>query len=677
MIVVSDEAIEATDRFLWLEDVTGESALEWVRQRSQEAVEELAGGRYDELRAGILEILDADDRIPYVVRREEFLYNFWRDAEHQRGLWRRTTLESYRTAAPDWDVLLDLDALAEAEGENWVWGGSNGLDPGYERFLIRLSRGGADADVIREWDTTARAFVADGFVLPEAKSNVSWIDKDTVFVGTDFGPGSLTSSGYARIAKRWKRGTPLADAETVFEGETGDVSVFAWYDSTPGFERAFVRRKPDFFTSRVYLLAADGTCTHVDVPEDCQSSVHRQWLLIRLRSSWAVAGVEYPAGTLLAADFDAYMAGGRELTVLFEPDAHTSLEGWAWTRNHLIMVTLVDVKTRLHLLTPGESWRSRPLPGAPEIGEAGILDTDPDHSDEYFLSTDSPTEPPTLFRGVIGEDMEQLRAAPARFDAAGMRTSQFFATSADGTQVPYFVTGRPESRPGPALMTGYGGFEVSETPSYSGIIGRGWLERGGTYVVANIRGGGEYGPDWHKAAMREKRPRAYEDFAAVARDLVTRGITTPQRLGIHGGSNGGLLMGMMLVSYPESFGAIAAAVPLLDMRRYHLLPAGASWMAEYGDPDVPEDWSYLRGYSPYHLVLPDRDYPPTLLTTSTRDDRVHPGHARKMAALMMEQGHNVRYFENTEGGHAGASDNKQTATKWAQTLEFMWQQLTR
>jgi prolyl oligopeptidase len=663
------------DRFLWLEDVTGEKALRWAAERSEETVSELAGASFDQLRGQILEILDADDRIPYVTRREEYLYNFWRDRRHPRGLWRRTTLESYRGATPDWDVLLDLDALAEAEGENWVWGGSQGLYPGYERFLIRLSRGGADADVVREWDTATRTFVTDGFVLPEAKTDVSWIDRDTVFVGTDFGPGSLTESGYARIAKRWKRGTPLDQAETVFEGEVSDVAAHAWHDSTPGFERDFASRAIGFYTKRWYLLAPDGSRTLIDVPEDAQSAVRQQWLLIRPRSPWTVGGAEYPAGALLAADFDAYLAGERELSVLFTPDEHTSLQSWAWTRNHVILATLSDVKTQLHQLAPAEGWRRRELPGVPEIGEAAIVDTDPDHSDEYFLSTETPLSPPTLLRGEVGREPERLRAAPPRFDATGMETRQYFATSADGTRIPYFVIGRPGTEPGPTLMTGYGGFEISLTPSYSGIIGRGWLERGGTYVLANIRGGGEYGPGWHQAALRENRPRAYEDFAAVAGDLVTRGITTPAKLGIHGGSNGGLLMGVMLVTYPELFGAIAAAVPLMDMRRYHLLLAGASWKAEYGDPDDEADWAFLRGYSPYHLLAPGRTYPPTLLTTSTRDDRVHPGHARKMAAAMLDLGLDVRYYENIEGGHAGAADNKQTATKWALILEFMRQRL--
>jgi prolyl oligopeptidase len=679
MAAMTEGVVEsADDPYLWLEDVDGASALDWVRSRNAAAFGELAvGPRYAGLRDGVREILDADDRIPYVTRRNEYLYNFWQDADHPRGVWRRTTLESYRTVEPDWDVLLDVDALAAAESENWVWKGAGGLYPDFERYLIRLSRGGADAVVVREWDTATRGFVPDGFALPEAKAQIGWIDRDSVYVGTDFGPGSMTSSGYPRIAKRWRRGTPLSEAQVVFEGEHDDVSAYAYRDPTQGYVRHFASRSPDFFTSETYLRAADGSYSRIDVPLDADIDVDREWLLIRPRTPWTVGGVEYRSGSLLAARFDDYMAGGRSLSVLFEPGAHTSLSYWTWTRNHLILATLSDVKTRLHLLTPAADWRREPLPGAPEIGEAAVLDTDPDHGDEYFLDSQSFTEPSTLRRGAIGEEVEVLRRSPARYDAAGVETNQYFATSADGTRVPYFVVGRPGDGPVPVLMTGYGGFEVSLTPSYSGVVGHGWLASGGTYAVANIRGGGEYGPDWHQAALRERRPRAYEDFAAVARDLVARGITTAPQLGIRGGSNGGLLMGVMLTTYPELFGAIVCEVPLLDMRRYHLLLAGASWMAEWGDPDDPADWDYLRGYSPYHLIRPDRAYPPVLFVTSTRDDRVHPGHARKMMARMQEYGLDARYYENIEGGHGAAADNEQAAVKWALVLEFLWRQLTR
>ncbi|MGW4590954.1 prolyl oligopeptidase family serine peptidase [Amycolatopsis thermoflava] len=664
------------DPYLWLEDVTGERALDWVRQRNAESVAELTGGtRFEQLRDEAREVLDADDRIPYIRRRGEYFYNFWQDAAHPRGLWRRTTLDSYRTERPEWEVLLDVDALAEAEGENWVWQGAAVLRPSYRRGLAELSRGGADAAVVREFDLEAREFVAGGFELPEAKSRVGWIDEDRIYVGTDFGPGSMTASGYPRIMKEWRRGTPLAEAVTVFEGKPDDVAVFAYHDPTPGFERDFVGRAIDFYRTEKFLRTPDGL-VKLDVPEDAQTSTHKEWLLIRTRTAWTVGGRDYAPGTLLAARFDDYLAGERDLTVLFEPDGRTSLEAWDWTKHHLLLTTLADVHTELRVLTPGEDgWRREPLAGAPELGTAEIVDTDPDHSDEYLLNTSGFTQPATLSYGHVGGATEILKQAPARFDASDITVEQHFATSKDGTRIPYFVV-RPRNGDGPTMLTGYGGFEVSRLPAYSGVTGRGWLARGGTYVLANIRGGGEYGPGWHTGAIKENRYLVYEDFAAVAADLVERGITTPDRLGIHGGSNGGLLMGVMLTRYPELFGAIVSQVPLLDMKRYHLLLAGASWMAEYGDPDDPAEWEYISKYSPYQNVHKGRKYPPTLFMTSTRDDRVHPAHARKMMARMLEQGHDVRYYENIEGGHGAAADNEQLAYKWALLFEFLWQKLS-
>ncbi|TNC28937.1 prolyl oligopeptidase family serine peptidase [Amycolatopsis alkalitolerans] len=663
------------DSFLWLEDVTGDAALDWVRARNAETLEEMTGSeRFERLRTEIREVLDADDRIPYIRRRGEYFYNFWQDAGNPRGLWRRTTLDEYRKDRPNWEVLLDIDALAQRERENWVWQSASVLRPGYRLGLIELSRGGADATVVREFDLDRREFVEDGFQLPEAKSRVGWIDENLIYVGTDFGEGSLTTSGYPRVIKEWQRGTPLEKAVTVYEGKPEDVSAFGYHDSTPGFERDFVGSSPDFYRVEKFLRTPDGL-VRIDVPEDAQTTVHREWLLIRTRSPWTVNEREYEAGTLLAAPFDGYLAGWRELTVLFEPDARTSLEDYAWTRNHLLLTTLSDVRTRLHVLTPGEGWRREPMPAGPELGVAEIVDTDPAESDEYLLSTSGFAEPPTLSYGQVGGPAEVLKQSPTRFDAEGTTVGQYFATSPDGTQIPYFVV-RPKAAGGPTLLTGYGGFEVSRLPDYSGVLGRGWIARGGTYVLANIRGGGEYGPSWHTRAMKENRYLVYEDFAAVAKDLIDRGITTREKLGTHGGSNGGLLMGVMLTRYPELFGAIVCQVPLLDMRRYHLLLAGASWMAEYGDPDDPAQWEYIRKYSPYQNVHSGRDYPPTLFMTSTRDDRVHPGHARKMVAKMREQDYQVRYHENIEGGHGAAADNEQLAQKWALLFEFLWSQLS-
>lgn len=671
------------DPYLWLEDVTGDAALAWVREKNEVTVESLSGTAFDATEASIREILDTDARIPYARRRGQFLYNFWRDAEHVRGLWRRTTMDEYRTENPVWDVLLDLDALADSEDENWVWGGAQVLRPDQLLALVTLSRGGADATVVREFDLDSRTFRAQedgGFALPEAKTDIGWIDADTVFVGTDFGPGSLTESGYPRIAKRWRRGTPLADAETVYEGAAQDISISAWHDRTPGFERDFVQRATDFYNSETYVL--DGSAlTRIPTPTDASTSVHENWLLVRTMTPWTVGDNTYPAGTLLAANFDEFISGTIALTVLFAPDAHTSLHQYAWTENHLLLVTLQDVRTQLHVLTPrANEWDAGTIDGLSDLTSTEIVGTDAEENgDEFFLSSSGYLTPATLLVGTVGGELEVLKQAPAFFDADGLTVQQFFARSDDGTDIPYFVVRRSDSGPGPTLLYGYGGFEISMTPGYSGATGRAWLERGGTYVVANIRGGGEYGPSWHTQVLRAGRHLVHEDFAAVARDLVTRGITTTEQLAAQGGSNGGLLMGIMVTKYPELFGALVCQVPLLDMKRYHLLLAGASWVAEYGNPDDPDEWEFISQYSPYQNVVAasDRRYPPILIATSTRDDRVHPGHARKMAARLAELGHDVSYYENIEGGHGGASDNAQLAFKTALTYEFLWRNLAR
>ncbi|MEU8761427.1 prolyl oligopeptidase family serine peptidase [Streptomyces sp. NPDC048659] len=667
----------ATDPHQWLEEVEGERALAWVRERNAETHAELAGGEgFDALVAELREVLDAPDRIPYTRRRGPHLYNFWQGAGHTRGVWRRTTLEEYRTDAPDWDVLLDLDALAEAEGEDWTWAGAQVLRPGHRRALLSLARGGGDAVVVREYDLADRAFVADGFRLPEAKTDIGWIDEDHVFVGTDHGPGSLTASGYPRTARRWRRGTPLDTAEPVYEGVESDLGVSAWHDPTEGYERDFVVRYRDFWHQETRLLTEDGELVRLDVPDDADSYVHRDRLLVTPKTPW----LGRPAGSLLAFDFGAFLAGDRAHEVLFTPDERTALVGHSWTRGHLIVETLQDVASRLHILTPPTgsgtgAWERREATAIPPLASAAVTDTDPDSGDEYFLSVTGHLVPPSLHRGEIGGPDELIKQAPARFDTTGLDARQYFATSADGTRVPYTVVGRHGALPGPTLLTGYGGFEISLTPSYDSVRGRAWLARGGTYVIAGIRGGGEYGPRWHRSALKADRPRAYEDFEAVARDLVARGITTPGRLGITGGSNGGLLMGAMLVRSPELFGAIVGHVPLLDMLRFHRLLAGASWIAEYGDPDDPADRPHLAALSPYHRLAPGRPYPPVLLTTSTRDDRVHPGHARKATARLRELGYRVLLHETLAGGHAGATDHEQTAYNSALEHTFLWRTL--
>ncbi|WP_454043278.1 prolyl oligopeptidase family serine peptidase [Cellulosimicrobium sp. Marseille-Q8652] len=711
-----------TDPYLWLEEVEGDEALAWVRARNAEVAATLeVPESFAATEAAIREVLDSDAKIPEVSLIGDRLYNFWRDARHERGLWRRTTVDSYRTDAPEWETVLDLDALAAREGESWVWHGASVLRPTpaqlaagepWRHALVELSPGGSDADVTREFDLVEKRFVEPaegGFHRAEAKGSLGWVDADTVYVFTDFGPGTLTPSGYPRVVKRWTRGTPLADAVTVFEGTDEDMYISAWRSHTPGFERDFVHRSKAFYSDELYLAEAPGTpeqrLTKIDVPDSAEVGVRREWMLVELRDDWTVGGATYVAGSLLVTRLDDFLAGDRGFTVLFEPTATTSLAGATWTRHHLVVNVLDDVKNRLHVLTPpaetaeDAAWVRSEIPGLPALGTIGVGAVDPVETDDLWLVTTDYLTPTTLSLVRLGEHPgdavapEPLKSNPAFFDASGMTVAQHFATSDDGTRVPYFVVGRADlvaggagvddaaggtpsgGGPAPTLLYGYGGFEVSLTPGYSGALGRAWLSQGGVYVVANIRGGGEYGPSWHQAALKADRHRAYEDFAAVARDLVARGITTHEHLGMEGRSNGGLLAGNMLTQYPDLFAAVIVGVPLLDMKRYTKLLAGASWAAEYGDPDDPDQWEFLRTFSPYHLFDGDRAYPPVLFTTSTKDDRVHPGHARKLAALMLSAGKDVTYYENIEGGHGGAANNAQAAHMAAVHYRFLAERL--
>jgi len=681
---------EEDDPFLWLEDVHGERALDWVRERNTHSQDVLqATPDFEALRSDIQAVLDATDQIPHVQRRGAWFYNLWKDASHPRGLWRRTTLAEYRLPAPAWHTVLDLDALAAAEGENWVWAGATWFGPEYRRCLLALSRGGADAMVVREFDVEDRNFVNGGFALAEAKSLVEWIDIDHVFVGTDFGPGSMTSSGYPRVIKRWQRGLPLATSRTVFEAEFRDVSASVSVDRTPGFERTVFSRSPDFYTSRMSLL--QGTrLVAIDKPLDAQLSFWKDRVLIELRSDWNLGQTHWPQGSLLMADAAAYLKGQRQFKALFTPTPGCALMSCTATRRTLLMTLSDQVSSRLQAwhVDRGQ-WLLRDVAVPPLATVSATALHDPllssdELAEAYLLNVTGFVQPESLQLGHTARaGLDVLKARPAQFDAGGMRVEQHWATSRDGTKVPYFVVwpaGAVADGDNPTLLYGYGGFEVPLLPAYSPGIGRAWTGRGGVYVQANIRGGGEFGPGWHQAAIGVNKQRSYDDFAAVAEDLIARKVTRPERLGIKGGSNGGLLVGAVMTQRPELFNAVVCQVPLLDMKRYHRLLAGASWMAEYGDPGRHEDWAWIARYSPYHRVRPAGDgarYPKVLFTTSTRDDRVHPGHARKMAARMQEFGHELLYWENLEGGHGGAANNAQRAQMVALEYSFLWQQLGR
>ena len=684
MIPTSSDAAppppSSSDPNQWLEDVMGEKALDWVNAQNAHSSTELANtGEFKALEERFLTILDSKDRIAFVNKIGPHYYNFWRDAQHPRGLWRRTSLAEYRKDAPAWETVLDLDALGAAEKENWVWEGASTLEPEAQRCLVRLSRGGADAKVVREFDLATKSFVEGGFVLPESKSDVSWIDHDHVYVGMAFDSTTMTTSGYPRVIREWTRGTPLSNSSVVYEGQASDVASGAGRDQTPGFERDFVSRGITFYTNELFLRR-DGKLVRIDKPDNANANVWREWLLVRLRTPWTVGGKTYPGGALLAARFDDFLAGKRDLHVLFAPTPRTSLASYANTKTALLLDVLDNVRSRIHVLRPGANgWADTPMVGLPEFGSIGVTAVDDLEGDDYWLTVTDFLTPSSLYLGHLATGQrERLKQSPSYFDASHAQVSQHEAVSKDGTRIPYFEVapkGLALDGRAPTLLSGYGGFEVSETPYYSGVRGSGWIERGGVLVTANIRGGGEFGPSWHQSAIKENRQRCYEDFSAVARDLIARKVTSPAHLGCMGGSNGGLLVGNMITQYPELFGAVVCQQPLLDMQRYNHLLAGASWMGEYGDPDKPEEWAYIQHFSPYHNLKPGVKYPPTLFTSSTRDDRVHPGHARKMAARMLEMGSDVMYYENVEGGHAGAADNKQQAFMSALSFTFLWRRL--
>ncbi|WP_369046480.1 prolyl oligopeptidase family serine peptidase [Sinomonas sp. P10A9] len=692
---------DPVDENLWLEDIHGEDQLAWVREQNARTEDLLETGDYPELEARILEVMDSTDRIPMVSKRGDWYYNFWRDATHPKGLWRRTRWESYVTDAPEWETVLDVDALAAAEGTEWVWGGAGFLRPAdgvsWRRCMVRLSPDGGDAAAVREYDVEDRTFISTaegGFSLPAAKGGVDWLDADTLLVSSTLGEDAVTTSSYPRIVRKLPRGVDLADAEVMFEVPAEHMMASAGFDDTPGFERIIASDRMSFFDVQ-HAVWRDEKWAQIPVPTDVDVDLHREWILFRPQRDWTLGnGETYAAGSLLVADFEAFMGGSRELTVLFAPDAHTSLQSWSWTKSHLMLNLLRDVSSEIRVLTAPQrgsketdthdgAWSSRVLDACPPlhlVESYAVDDEDPEAGDDYWLVATGFLTPTTLLRGTLGGDHTDVKRAPSFFDESRFEVEQHFATSTDGTQVPYFqISPRGLELDGtaPTQLSGYGGFEIARTPAYSGTVGRSWLEKGGVYVVANIRGGGEYGPAWHQAALKANRHRAYEDFAAVARDLIRRDVTSPEHLGCSGGSNGGLLVGNMLVHYPELFGAISCGVPLLDMRRYTKLSAGYSWIAEYGDPDKPEEWEFIRTFSPYHRLRDGVDYPDTFIWTATSDDRVGPVQARKMAARMEAMGiPNVWFHEALEGGHAGASDNRQAAALQARSQSFLWRAVT-
>jgi len=674
------EHVGATDPYLWLENIHGAQPLEWVKAQNARSTAILqADPRYQKDYDAILGVMDATDRIPYGDLDHQYLFNFWQDAQHPKGVWRRTSIADYAKAAPDWDILLDLDQLAADERENWVWKGAE-CTPSLKHCLLHLSRGGGDAVVVREFDPAAKAFVKDGFQLVEAKSSISYLAEDTVLCGTDFGPGSMTASGYPRIVKLWKRGEPLTDARMIYQGKPSDVGVqgVVFHDSAATIE--LVQRDVSFFSAQYHSIAADGTTRQLPLPlgADLKGAQGRN-LIFTLREDWTPPGAAPIAkGSLIAyrVPESGPAAAGNSVAVLYTPDARSAIDEVAAGRDAVYASIYHDVTGSVQVFRLGADgvWSHKTL-ALPTGGSTHIVAANAWGPEAQFRF-ESYTTPTTLYADPGDGTPVAIKSLPARFDASNLMTEQFFATSRDGTQIPYFVTRRKTlTGPAPTVLYGYGGFEVSETPSYSPNFGMLWLSRGGVFVVANIRGGGEYGPAWHQAALLQNRQKAYDDFQAVAQDIVKRGITTPRRLGIMGGSNGGLLVSANMVQRPDLFGAVVCQVPLIDMIRYTHIGAGASWAAEYGDPARAADRGWIMKYSPYQNVRAGKSYPPVFFVTATSDDRVTPVHARKMAARMEAQGHEVLFYENTDGGHAAAANHKQAAEMWALSFVYLTQKL--
>jgi len=683
--------VAAADDHLALEQVDGAEAMAFVAEENRKSLAVLTGDpRYETFRAEAQAILTATDRIPSPSFLGDGIGNFWQDATNPKGVWRRTTLDSYRTATPQWETLLDIDALSEAEGKDWVFKGADCLAPDDTRCLINLSDGGKDAVVVREFDLTTKRFVDAGFSLPEGKHRIEWLDRDTLLVATDFGAGTMTESGYPFIVKTLKRGQTLAQATEVYRGEQGDggygVSPAVYRDKAGKVTAVIITRPLDTFRSETWMMAHDGSTVKLALPDRVGVfGAQGDLLIVSNDEAWTFNGIAYKPGSLLSIPLNSLRTDRKDLSIsnqaylIYEPPERQSLGDVRVLDRQVIASLSENVAGRLAVFeNRGEfGWRRQDVT-VPQNVAVGLGDSSKSKG-EVFVSTQGFLTPPTLsLASVRSTTLTELKSAPAKFDASTHVVEQYEATSTDGTKIPYFIT-RPRDMKldgsNPTVMLGYGGFQVSLNPAYKPEMGKLWLERGGVFVQANIRGGGEFGPDWHQAALDGNRQKAFDDFAAVARDLEQRGITSPRRLGIYGRSNGGVLTSVSITQHPELFNAAVIESPLVDMLRYHELPAGASWIGEYGDPRIPEEAEWIAKYSAYQQLRPGQPYPRVYLTTNTRDDRVHPGHARKFAARLGDMGYDHLYYEDTAGGHSNDADPVANARRWARHYVYLSQQL--
>lgn len=654
------------DPWLWLEEVEGARALDFVAKQNRLTLDKFGGAAFERDRDILAAIYDRPDNIPYASRSDGLLYNTWKDTKNPRGLWRRTTLTEFRKADPSWETILDIDELAAREGEDWLLNWTTSRSK-YSRVMLSLSRGGSDAVTLREFDGETKSFVSDGFVLPEAKGSVDWLDPDTLVLSSAYGEGMATTSGYARTIRLWRRGQPVEQAQVIFETTADRMRVYCGVDDTGTTLRAWIIDQLDFFNFAIWLRDATGTLTRLDLPTDVWMQAHGDWFAMKLRQDWTVAGRTYLADSVLGISLSAFLADDRDFTVLFEPGARRALQGFFWADGKLLLSILDELRPEFDICTPSSTgWSRETLRGLPTIGVVDVWrfdHYDSESNGDLLANVQDPLTPPSLMlieRGVGSPTV--LKQAPKTFNAEGLVVTQHEAISIDGERIPYVQTGPVgETGDAPVHMSAYGGFGLAVKPQYNSSLGKLWLERGGTTIQANLRGGGEFGTRWHDAGRFAGKKLSHDDFAAVAADLVRRGVTRPKRIAAQGGSNGGILITNMLVRYPERFGALFCTIPLIDMRRYTKLLAGASWIAEYGDPDKPAEWEWLKTYSAYHNAKPGQPYPPILIATTRRDDRVHPGHARKMAAKLQAMGYEAWFYEPEAGGHGYGKDNKERA----------------
>jgi prolyl oligopeptidase len=668
------------DPYLWLEEVDGERALAFVDRQNQLTLQTFGGPGFAADRDLLAAIYDRPDNIPYVTRRGGLLYNLWKDKDHPRGLWRRTTIDEFRKPDPQWDVVLDIDRLAADEDQDWLLNSTQTLPPRHISADLRLSRGGSDAVRLREFDIETKSFVDGGFVLPEAKGGAAWCDADTLLLTSSYGDGMATTSGYARTVRLWRRGTDVTAAPVIFETSAENMAVYVDIDRTGAIPRVWFVEKLDFFHHHIWLGDETGARTRLELPTDAWMEAHQDWLTVKLRNAWTVGGQAYAADTVLGTSLTEFLAGGRDFKVVFEPGPRRALQGWFWTSGKLVLSILDELRPVFEVCTPSaDGWSHRALQGIPGIGVVDVwrLDSyEAESNGDLLANIQDPLTPPSLMLIENIGSPTPLKQAPRTFSPEGLVVTQHEVISIDGERIPYVQTGpAAETGDAPVYMSAYGGFGHSVKPYYSSALGKLWLERGGTCVQANIRGGGEFGTRWHDAGRYAGKRLAHDDFAAVAADLVRRGVTRPSRIAAEGGSNGGILITNMLVRYPDRFGALFCTIPLIDMRRYSKLLAGASWIAEYGDPDKPDEWAWLQTYSAYHLAKPGQNYPPILFVTTRRDDRVHPGHARKMTAKLQAMGYEAYFYEPAAGGHGYGKDNKERAASIVLGYSFLKQRI--